>query len=119
MKHVPFLALALGYAAICAVSPAHAGVTCYDPSSYSFNFVSAVQETLAKARFDPGPADGRWGPKTRKALSSYQASKGLAATGEVDASTLRALFGPDVSADAYGLAPNRHLPATEFKEKCR
>jgi len=119
MKRIRFFALALGCATACAVPAVHAGLTCYDASSYSSNFVSAVQETLAKARFNPGPADGRWGVKTKNALKSYQASKRLEPTGNIDASTLRALFGPDVSPEAYGLTPNRHVPAAEFKEKCR
>lgn len=43
------------------------------------------------AGFDPGPPDGTLGPKTREALRRYQHTKGLPATGELDAPTLDAL----------------------------
>ena len=41
----------------------------------------AIQAGLASLGFDPGPADGLFGGRTRAALSAWQAAKGEAATG--------------------------------------
>ena len=43
--------------------------------------VEALQQALSDRGFDPGPADGIWGPATRRALSAYQASSGRVADG--------------------------------------
>ena len=53
--------------------------------------VQQAQARLKAAGFDPGPPDGTLGPKTRDALRRYQRTKGLQATGELDAQTLDAL----------------------------
>jgi hypothetical protein len=50
--------------------------------------VRRVQERLAAAGFDPGPADGAMGPRTRAALRAFQEARGLDPTGEPDGSTL-------------------------------
>lgn len=39
-----------------------------------------IQEALAAQGFDPGPADGSFGPRTRAAISGWQRAKGEAAT---------------------------------------
>ncbi|MCP5153538.1 MAG: peptidoglycan-binding protein [Ectothiorhodospiraceae bacterium] len=41
-----------------------------------------IQQLLAAKGFDPGPADGKLGPATRRAIRAYQTDAGLAATGE-------------------------------------
>ena len=53
--------------------------------------VRRAQERLRAAGFDPGPPDGTLGPKTRETLRRYQRTRGLPATGELDAPTLDAL----------------------------
>ncbi len=50
-----------------------------------------VQERLTEAGYDPGPADGFDGPRTRRAIEAYQRDKRLAVTGTADAATLDAL----------------------------
>lgn len=51
----------------------------------------AAQATLKVQGFDPGPADGRMGPRTQAALSDYQRKNDLPATGMLDAATMAKL----------------------------
>ncbi len=44
--------------------------------------VRRIQELLAKLDYEPGPADGQVGPKTRDAIWRYQFDAGLPLTGE-------------------------------------
>lgn len=53
--------------------------------------IRQVQLKLQKKGFDPGPADGLMGPKTRQAIREFQASQGLAITGRLDEPTRKAL----------------------------
>jgi hypothetical protein len=61
------------------------------PPPLAASRVQQAQARLKAAGFDPGPADGTLGPKTRDALRRYQRTKGLQATGELDTQTLDAL----------------------------
>ena len=51
-----------------------------------------VQRGLAAAGFDPGPADGLFGRATREAIRQWQASRGEAATGYLDADAAKDLL---------------------------
>jgi peptidoglycan hydrolase-like protein with peptidoglycan-binding domain len=53
--------------------------------------VRAAQEKLSDMGYDVGEADGKVGPKTHAALRKFQADKGLAQTGRLDAHTRAAL----------------------------
>lgn len=54
--------------------------------------VRALQTALIAAGVTvPGGADGVFGPATRQAVSNFQSSRGLSATGEVDQATAAAL----------------------------
>jgi peptidoglycan hydrolase-like protein with peptidoglycan-binding domain len=55
--------------------------------------VSQAQQQLKAAGFDPGPADGHMGPKTRAALRDYQAAHHLPKTGKLDRATQKSLMG--------------------------
>ena len=61
-----------------------------------------VQQGLGTAGFSPGPADGVFGPGTRAAIRRWQASRGAAATGYLDAASAQALGVAPVSAPAGG-----------------
>ena len=50
-----------------------------------------VQEGLQAAGFDPGGADGLFGPRTRAAIRSWQSSLGARATGYLDGASVAAL----------------------------
>lgn len=50
-----------------------------------------VQEALKAKNYDPGPIDGRMGPKTRGALKDFQQASGLKTTGQLDSQTAEKL----------------------------
>ena len=63
-----------------------------------------VQKGLAVLGFDPGPADGLFGPKMRMAIADWQEAKGLDATGyltPIEAEMLAAV-GQEASGTADG-----------------
>ena len=69
-----------------------------------------IQLGLQSAGFDPGGADGLFGPRTRAAIRSWQSSRGGRPTGYLDgpaAEALRAAGGsaPAVAAEAPAAAP--------------
>ena len=51
--------------------------------------VSDLQLRLQNLGYDPGPADGQLGPKTRAAIRAYQKDAGLRADGQVTASLVK------------------------------
>lgn len=53
--------------------------------------VSGLQELLKSKGFDPGPVDGKFGPKTQSAVIAFQQSKGLIQDGIVGPATWAAL----------------------------
>ncbi|MBT6266416.1 MAG: lytic murein transglycosylase [Tateyamaria sp.] len=58
--------------------------TSFPPDEYGMtkNDRIALQKSLTKSGFDTGGSDGVIGPKTIKAISDYQRSRGLAVTGK-------------------------------------
>ena len=59
-----------------------------------------VQAALAAEGFDPGPADGKFGPRTRRAIAAWQQANGHVATGALTEGQAESLL-----ADAENLAP--------------
>ena len=51
-----------------------------------------IQEALATAGFDPGPADGQFGPRTRRAIEGWQQANGYAATGKLTRDQIETLL---------------------------
>lgn len=68
--------------------------------------VRSLQRRLAKAGFAPGPADGRYGPRTRRAVMLFQQARRLPADGIAGRRTQDALGG-----QAKAPAHHRHQPA--------
>jgi peptidoglycan hydrolase-like protein with peptidoglycan-binding domain len=66
---------------------------------------SEVQEALKAKGNDPGPIDGKMGPKTRAALKAFQEANGLKGTGQMD----------DQTADKLGIAKMGAPMGTEMK----
>ena len=60
-------------------------------SFHSPDLIEQAQAQLARLGFRPGPADGKMGPRTRRAVEAFQAAAGLAITGKIDASLVDAL----------------------------
>ena len=53
--------------------------------------VEAVQRRLTELGYEPGPADGLMGPRTRDAIRALQGDRGLPRSGRIDAATMEAL----------------------------
>jgi len=53
--------------------------------------VALVQKALKKADFDPGKIDGKFGPRTLRAVKEFQEARGLKVDGKVGYKTLMAL----------------------------
>jgi peptidoglycan hydrolase-like protein with peptidoglycan-binding domain len=59
-----------------------------DPYS---GFITKVQEKLRELGFDGGPPNGDFGPKTQSALTQFQLSRNVPASGQLDDPTLAEL----------------------------
>lgn len=53
--------------------------------------VAVVQSELQEAGYNPGPADGVMGGRTRSAIAQYQSDRGLRVTAQIDQTLLRSL----------------------------
>ena len=56
-----------------------------------------IQEWLQAGGFDPGGADGLFGPRTRRAIRQWQAAQGVPSTGYLTSPQIEALEGGDGS----------------------
>jgi len=66
-----------------------------------------IQQGLAARGFDPGGADGLFGPRTRAAIRRWQSSRGARATGYLDGASAEALrTAGGAGAAAAGVAPS-------------
>ncbi len=73
--------------------------------------IAGIQRGLASLGYNPGPADGILGPKTRAAVRAFQAREGLPVTGTVSASLVAALR------SASGAVASAASPAPRSLEK--
>ncbi len=56
-------------------------------SAYDEGTVRNIQAGLQRLGYDPGPADGRFGPQTEAAIRRFQQDNGLAVDGQPTAAT--------------------------------
>lgn len=75
--------------------------------------IRQVQQRLNELNYEAGPVDGQMGPQTRGALRDFQAARGLAQTGRLNASTLNAL---DIEA---GAAAEHGMQTARSEEQTR
>ena len=75
------------------------------PSAADLAQMLAVQVALDRAGFSPGEIDGRGGPKTRLALSTFQKASSLQPTGVANEETLAALRPPAEAVVSYTITP--------------
>ncbi len=80
--------------------------------------IRAAQQALKDKGFDPGPIDGRMGPRTKAAVSEYQGKENLKATGRLDRETKAHLTGTAAtSGRADTTTPPAASPATGPESK--
>lgn len=84
--------------------------------SLDHNQVREMQKILSQKGHDAGPADGLMGPKTKRALRSFQESEGLAVTGQPDKDTLQALAPDAETQEFFGLSPEYGEEGMQKKE---
>ncbi len=75
--------------------------------------VRAAQQALHDQGFDPGPVDGRMGPRTSSALRDYQTKQGLTATGQLDDATMDKLGVRSASAASPSTEPQTTQPSVQ------
>lgn len=71
-----------------------------------------AQQRLTALGYDPGPADGLMGNRTRNAIVQFQSSIGSPATGVLSASDTAALLAPPATPSA-SITPQLSTPATD------
>jgi len=59
--------------------------------AHSPDVVKQVQEKLSAQGYDPGPVDGKMGPRTQQALKKLQEDRSLSTSGQLDQQTLATL----------------------------
>ncbi|WP_026379853.1 peptidoglycan-binding protein [Afifella pfennigii] len=58
--------------------------------------IQRAQDLLIARGYDPGPADGVFGEKTRQAIAAFQRDKGLQVSGDIDTGLIKALEAKDM-----------------------
>ena len=87
----------------------------------------AIQSSLTTQGFDPGPADGLFGRRTRAAIGQWQAARGEQPSGFLDAAQARSLLAPGTepgrataeTTEADTPAPDRQAALEAERERQR
>ncbi len=72
----------------------------------------AIQTRLDRDHCSPGGIDGRWGPKSEKALTAWQQKHNRPATGQIDGSLIAALGSTDGILTTYVISAADHASLT-------
>ena len=82
-------------------------------------FILKVQTALAVRGYQPGPLDGRAGPKTTKAIKAFQQDCGLDPDGQVGVLTENRLFAATLGRISFDSAgATAHFARAEFACDC-
>ena len=73
--------------------------------------VRHAQQALMDRGIDPGPIDGKMGPRTKAALSDFQTKEHLKVTGRLDSETKDKLIAKKVDTSAPAASPTTTAPA--------
>jgi len=93
--------------------PSNSGPTNPVPLRLGSSDTRAMQNALQRAGFDPGPADGVMGQRTRGAVMAWQRQNNMEATGTPSASMMASLGVAVTGRDApYSAAQNRRRAIT-------
>lgn len=60
-------------------------------SAFASDRIRQAQVALKRLGYDPGPADGVYGPQTRSAIERFQRDNGLGVTGHLNDATINEL----------------------------
>jgi lipoprotein-anchoring transpeptidase ErfK/SrfK len=72
----------------------------------------AIQTRLDRDHCSPGGIDGRWGPKSEKALAAWQQKHHRPATGQIDGSIIAALGSTNDTLATYAITAADHASLT-------
>ena len=75
-----------------------------------------VQQTLTDLGYDPGPVDGAWGGKTRKALNEFQANLGFEPTRDLTNATIELMHVISLGAKQSGVLADGLVGNTEVRD---
>jgi Putative peptidoglycan binding domain len=79
-------------------------------SDHAMSDVRDAQRALKAKGFDPGPIDGKMGPRTSAAVKEFQDKENLTATGQLDAETQSRLMASSSPAASPATAPKETNP---------
>ena len=82
----------------------------------SRQLIRRIQKSLRALGYDPGPADGNIGPRTRAAVRAFELENGLPVSGNVSEVLERALFSAQITGGLNGPRTKR-APAPEKHRK--
>jgi len=104
-----------------------AGVACYK-YDYAPNLVRAVQKFLKEEGLYHGLPDGKYGPKTKSAVRSFQRKRGIfffgdmmeeSNSGQLEERTLRAMFGENAPAGVKVVRNPHQAPEDIWGQYCQ
>jgi hypothetical protein len=98
------------------ISPHHQRIDTVDKKS-----ILQAQRQLKQLGYHPGPIDGLWGAKTKRALKKFQQDNSLPATGDLSQATIQQLMSVDKSDQQYtgGVTDRQHTYSIMDAEEAR